>query len=171
MLALAVHGNKWAKIDFWLRSTYDHSIGVSQLVFVQSLLYFLYSQVVSASLTLFLTPTQLNNIVMIAGSDLQKSKSQSWYLDSAFSQHLTSEKKMFVASWTESLTKIEWANVDYLTAHNVRKTKILCFKEDSSESSITINNVLYLPKARANLFFQGQLSERGVNIKTKDGKM
>lgn len=78
---------------------------------------------------------------------------------------------MFVASWTESLTKIEWANGDYLTAHNVRKTKILCFKEDSSESSITINNVLYLPKARANLFFQGQLSERGVNIKTKDGKM
>ncbi len=66
---------------------------------------------------------------------------------------------MFVGRLTESLTKIECANGKYLTAKGVREIKLSCSKEDSSESSTTINDVLYIPEAKANLLSLGQLSD------------
>ncbi len=79
---------------------------------------------------------------MIARNDLQKSKSQSWHLDSTCSGHLTSEKNVFVGRLTESLTKIECANGNYLTAKDVGRIKLSCLKEDGPKSSITIDDVL-----------------------------
>ena len=139
-------------------STNDHAIDASQLAFDEALLHSSYSQVISASVTLFPTSTQPSYVAMIAGSDLQESKSQSWHLDSACSLHLTSEKTVFVGRWIESLTRIECANGNYLTAKGVGEIKLLCLKEDGSASSTMINDVLYVPEAKANLLSLGQFS-------------
>ncbi len=79
---------------------------------------------------------------MIAGSDLQKSKSQSWHLDSACLRHLTGEKNVFVRRLTEFLTKIECTNSNQLTAKGLVKIKLSCLKENGSESSAKIHDVL-----------------------------
>ena len=78
---------------------------------------------------------------------------------------------MFVGRLTESSIRIECANGNNLTARSVGKIKLSCLKEDGSASSTTINDVLYLPKAKANLLSLGQLSEQGVEMKTKGAKM
>lgn len=69
---------------------------------------------------------------MIAGNGLRKSESQSWHLDGACSRHLTSEKNVCVGRLTESLTKIESTNDNYLTAKVVGKIKLYCLKENGS---------------------------------------
>ena len=51
------------------------------------------------------------------------------------------------------------------------KTRLPCLKEDGSASSTTINDVLYVPEAKANLLSLGQLSERGVDMKTTGARM
>lgn len=71
----------------------------------------------------------------------------------------------------ESSTKIECANGDYLFAKGVGKIRLSCVKEDGSASSTTINDVLYVPEAKANLLSPGQLSERGVDMKTTGARM
>lgn len=63
--------------------TDDHAVEVSQLASDEAFLYFLYSQVVSASVTSSPTSTQPINLAIIAGRDLQKRESQSLYLDNA----------------------------------------------------------------------------------------
>ncbi len=78
---------------------------------------------------------------------------------------------MFVGRLTESLTRIDYANGNYLTAKGVGKIKLSSLKEDGSASSTTINDVLYVPEAKANLLFLGQLSDRGVDIRTTGAKM
>lgn len=44
-------------------------------------------------------------------------------------------------------------------------------KEDGAASSTTINHILYVPEAKANLLSLGQLSERGVDMKTTGARM
>ena len=102
---------------------------------------------------------------------LRKNKFQSWHFDSACSRHLTSEKSVFVGRPIESSTKIECANSNYLTTKGVRKIKLSCLKEDGLASSITINDVLYVSEAKANLLSLGQLSERGVDMRTIGAKI
>ena len=66
---------------------------------------------------------------------------------------------MFVRRLTEFLTKIECANGNYLTAKGVGEIKLSCSKKYGSESSTTINDVLYISEAKANLLSLGQLSD------------
>ena len=141
-LAVAVDEDESEEVDICLSSTDDHAVEASQLASDEALLYSLYSQVVSASVIPSSTSTQPSNFAMIARNDLQKSKSQSWHLDSTCSRHLTSEKNVFVGRLTESLTKIEYANGNYPTAKDVWRIKLSCLKEDGPESSITIDDVL-----------------------------
>ena len=143
----------------------------SQLTFNKTLLHPLYSQVESASVTVSSTSTQPNSFAMITGIDFRNIKSSSWHLDSACSRHLTSERNVFIGRLEESSTKIECANGNYLLAKGVGKIRLSCLKEDGSASSTTINDVLYVPEAKANLLSLGQLSERGVDIKTIGAKM
>ena len=170
-LALAVDEDESEEVDICLSCTDDHAVEASQLASDEALLYFLYSQVVSASVTPSPISTQPSNVDMIAGSDLRKSESQSWHLDSVCSRHLTSEKHVFVGHLTESLTKIECANGNYLTTKGIGKIKRSCLKENGSASSTTINDVLNVLEAKANLLFLGQLSERGVDMRTTGAKM
>ncbi len=77
---------------------------------------------------------------------------------------------MFVGRLTESSTRIECVNGNYLTAKDVRRIKLSCLKENGSASSTTINDVLYVLEAKANLLSLGQLSEQGMDMKTTGGK-
>ena len=78
---------------------------------------------------------------------------------------------MFVGRLTESLTRIEFANGNYLPAKGVGKIKLSCLKDNGSASSTTINAVLYIPEAKANLLSLAQLSERGLDVRTPIAKM
>ena len=108
---------------------------------------------------------------MIAEIDFWNIKSSSWHLDSVYSWHFTLEQNVFIGRLKKSSTKIEYANRNYFLAKVVGKIKLSCLKKNGSASSTTINNVLYIPKAKANLLFLGQLSEQGVDIKTIGAKM
>ncbi len=165
-LAVAVDEDELDEVDICLGFTGDHAIDTSQLASDEALLHSLYSQVISSSFTPFPTSTQPSYIATIVGGDLRESESRSWHLDSACSRYLTSEKTVFVRRLTESSTRIECANGNYLTAKGVGKIKLSCLKEDGSASSNTINDVLYIPEAKANLLSLGQLSEQGVNMRT-----
>lgn len=102
----------------------------------------------------------------MVGNSLHESKSPSWHLDRACSRHLTSEQKIFVSHLTEFSTKIKYANRDFLFAKGAGKIRLSYVKEDGSVLSITINDVLYIPEAKRNLFSLGQLSKRGVDMKS-----
>lgn len=52
-----------------------------------------------------------------------------------------------------------------------KKNRLLCLKENGFASSTTINAVLYIPKAKANLLFLGQLGEQEMDMKTIDIRM
>ncbi len=143
-----------------MRLTDNHFVEISQLFSDEALLHSLYSPVVFKSVTSSTTLSQRSNVTMIAGNDLRKSDCSSWHLDNACSRtYLNSEKRVFVKRLTESLTRIKGANGNYFTAQGVGKIKLSCLKEDGSASSTTINDVLYISKAKANLLSLGQLSE------------
>ncbi len=76
-LAVAVNEDESEEVDICLSSNDDYAVEASQLASDEALLYSLYSQVVSASVTLSPTSTQHSNVAMIAGSDQQKSELQS----------------------------------------------------------------------------------------------
>lgn len=84
---------------------------------------------------------------------------------------MTLEKNIFIDHLTKSSTKIECANGDYLLAKGVGKIRLSCLKKDDSLSIITINDVIYVLKAKANMLSLGQLSKQGVDMKTTDTKM
>lgn len=79
-------------------------------------------------------------------------KSLSWHLDSAYSQHLTSEKNVFIDQITKSSAKIECANRDYLLAQGVEKIRLLCLKEDGSPSS-TIIKMFYIFRKQKQIYY------------------
>ncbi len=154
-----------------MSSTNDPVVEASQFASDEALLHFSYSQVIFAFLAPSTTSTQPSNVALIAGSDIQKSKSSSGHLDSVCSRRLTSERNVFVGRLEEFSTKIECANVDYFLAQREGKIRLSCLKEDGSASSTTINDVSYIPEAKANLLSLGQLSERGVYMKSTCAKM
>ena len=78
---------------------------------------------------------------------------------------------MFVGNLIESLTGIECANGNHPTAKDIENIKLSCLNEDSLELLATINDILDLPKAKANLLSLGQLSEQKVDMKTRSPKM
>ncbi len=78
---------------------------------------------------------------------------------------------MFVGRLKEFLTKIELANSNHLTTKGVRKMKLSCLKEDGSALLTTINDILYVPEVKANLFSLVQLSKQGVDMRTIGAKM
>ncbi len=80
-------------------------------------------------------------------------------------------EKCFFGQITKSLTKIEYANGDNLLAQSVEKIRLSYLKEDGSPSTITINDILYVPKAKVNLLSLGQLSKQGVDMKTTGAKI
>ncbi len=51
-------------------------------------------------------------------------------------------------------------------AKREKQIRLPCLKEDDSASSSTINDNLYFPEVKVNLLSLGQLSERGVDMKT-----
>ena len=108
---------------------------------------------------------------MIPGSDLRESESRTWHLDNTCSWYLISKKIVFVRCLTESLTRIEYANGNYLTAKGVGKIKLSCLKEDSLASLTMINDVVYIPEAKANLLSLGQLNEQGLDMRTTGTKI
>ncbi len=86
---------------------------------------------------------------------MKKSESSSWHLDSACSRQLTLERNVFVGRLAESSIKIECANGDYLLVKGERKIRLSCLKENGSASLTTINDVLYVSGAKANLLSLG----------------
>ena len=161
---IAVDKDKLEEAEICLSCTDNHAIKASQLTSNEARLH-------SASITSSSTSTEASNVAMIARSDLRKSESQSWHLDSACSRHLSFEKNVFVGNLTESSTGIECANGNHPTAKGIGNIKLSCLNEDSLESLATINDVLDLPKAKANLLSLGQLSEQGVDMKTRGPRM
>ena len=161
---IAVDNNKSEEVEICLSCTDNHAIKASQLTSNEERLH-------SASITSSSTSTEASNVAMIAKSDLRKSESQSWHLDSACSGPLTFEKNVFVGNLTESSTGIEYANGNHPTTKGIGNIKLSCLDKDSSESPAIINDVLDLPEAKANLLSLGQLSEQGVDMKTRGPKM
>ena len=92
---------------------------------------------------------------MITGIDLWNIKFSSGHFDNVCLWHLTLEQNVFIGCLVESLTQIECINENYLLTKGVGKIRLLCFKKDGSALLITINNVLYFPKAKANLLSLG----------------
>ena len=161
---IAVDKDTSEEVEICLSCTDNHGIKASQLTSNEARLH-------SASITFSSTSTEASNVAMIARSDLQKSESQSWHLDSACSRHLTFEKNVFVGNLTESSTGIECANGNHPTAKSIGNIKLSCLNEDSLESLAAINDVLDLPEAKANLLSLGQLSEQGVDMKIRGPRM
>lgn len=72
---------------------------------------------------------------------------------------------------TESLTKIKCIDSNYPIFKDIKYIKLLCLNKDSLKLLITINIILNLSKAKANLLFLGQLSKQKVDMKTRNLKM
>ena len=73
---------------------------------------------------------------------------------------------MFISHLTKSLAKIEYANRNHLLAKGVGKIRLSCLKKNGFASITVINDVLYIPEAKANLLSLGQLSEQKIDMKT-----
>ena len=108
-------------------------------------------------MTTFPIKTQSENISIIDKIDLRKSKFLLW--------HLILEQNIFFDYLAKVLSKIEFANRNYLLAKNVRKIKLLYLRKKDSILSKIINNVLYILKAKKNLLFPSYLSKKKENIK------
>lgn len=78
---------------------------------------------------------------------------------------------MFIGHLTKFLAKIEYANENHLLAKGVGKTRLSYLIKNGFASTIVINDVLYILKAKANLLFLGQLSKQEINMKTTNAKM
>lgn len=169
-LAVAVDEDESEETEICLSSTHYRELEAANLASDEKLLHSAYARVLHSSTPPLNQDLHLRNLAISADTS-PTIESQSWHLDSACSRHLTSDRNVFIGKLDEASTKIECANGNFLLAQGVGKIKLSCLKEDGSSSSTTINDVLYVPNAKANLLSLGQLSEKGVDVKTTGAGM
>lgn len=75
------------------------------------------------------------------------------------------EQKIFISHLAKFATKIQYVNRALFFVKSVRKIGFFYFEKESSISSTIINDILYITKAKINLFSLNQLNELGVNMK------
>ncbi|XP_019460048.1 PREDICTED: uncharacterized protein LOC109359806 [Lupinus angustifolius] len=90
--------------------------------------------------------------------------SNSWYLDTGFSNHMFGNRGWFMNFDDSVKTKVRFADDSYIIAEGIGK--VLLKKKDGSNSYIS--NVLYVPKMKNNLISLGQLLEKGYKMRMED---
>lgn len=88
------------------------------------------------------------------------------HINSTYLQYLISKQNKFVDCLAKFSTKIECTNRNYFLAKKEGKIRLLNLKKDNSALSSTINNILYVSKAKTNLLSLDQLNKQGINMKT-----
>nr|KYP46743.1 Retrovirus-related Pol polyprotein from transposon TNT 1-94 [Cajanus cajan] len=94
----------------------------------------------------------------------KKTLSESWYLDTGCSNHMSFQKKWFINLNEKIKSKVKFA--DNSTVECEGKGKILIRRKDGKTT--VISDVLYVPAMKHNLLSIGQLLQKGYLIDWKD---
>jgi len=90
-----------------------------------------------------------------------------WIVDGGASDHMSSNKDLFT-SMRESSGEVQIGDGSPLLITGVGSVRIKV-SDDCGGKDITLSDVLYVPNLQDNLISQGQLEEKGVEFRSKDG--
>lgn len=98
------------------------------------------------------------NVCAMNGNNLSK-KNNDWFLDSGSTGHLCNDRNMFI-SMNEYKCDIQIADGNNVTSEGKGDIKLKC----GSSESLTIKNVLFVPKLAMNLLSISQIVSRGNSV-------
>jgi hypothetical protein len=88
---------------------------------------------------------------------------ESWLIDSGYTNHMTNDKKLFRDLRPIDTTKVKIGNGDYISVKGKGTITIT-----STAGTKTISDVLYKPEINQNLLSVGQLIEKGFKVIFED---
>ena len=91
-----------------------------------------------------------------------KIKSDYWYIDSAATCHMTNNKQFF-DEFNEDRSKVYLADGNFIESMGNGSGLLNC-EIDNSNKSISVTDVLYVPKLDGNLLSVKQLTNKGFNV-------
>ena len=101
--------------------------------------------------------------LFVAAGFATRSPDESWLIDSACSNHMTSNRELFKVLNKFESTKVKIGNGDYMAVKGEGTIAI-----DTSAGTKMISNVLYVPDVSQNLLSVGQLLEKGFKVLFED---
>lgn len=108
-----------------------------------------------------------DDVLLMANTQPSGDQAKVWYLDSGCSNHMTSNKNLFIML-DESVRKvIRFADGRHVTSQG--KGNIIVVRKDGQKA--TISDVLYVAYMTNNLIRIGQLLAKGYNMKIEDNQI
>jgi len=104
---------------------------------------------------------------MVTTTSTQRCNSESWFLDTGCSSHMTGNKVWLREVEPRRNTKVKLADHRTLTAEGMRKIVI----EGKNRKIAIIEDVLYVPGLQCNLFNVGQIIQKGYSVTMKDNSL
>ncbi|XP_036347978.1 uncharacterized protein LOC118757367 [Rhagoletis pomonella] len=96
--------------------------------------------------------------------ELQSKESDSWYVDSAATKHMTFHREWFstLRKYTTG-SKVKVANNSYLQIEAIG-TILIDVKVDNQWKPVRLENVLYVPELSENLLSTSMITDRGITV-------
>lgn len=98
-----------------------------------------------------------------------ENKSRLWILDSGATEHMTSDKAKYV-NFKHYKSTVEVANSEKIEVTGIGDLKLLLHDENEVSRTVTLENVLYVPKLGGNLLSVGRIEERGLKVEFANGE-
>lgn len=101
--------------------------------------------------------------LFVASYFASSSSTESWLIDSGYTNHMKNDKKLFRDLRPIDITKVKIGNGDYISVKGRGTITIT-----STAVTKTISDVLYIPEINQNLLSIGQLIEKGFKVIFED---
>lgn len=90
---------------------------------------------------------------------------QTWYIDSGATSHMTNDKNFFEVLNTGRIKNVMLANGDSADVHGVGDGYLICKDDKGKQNTILVKDVLYVPTLEENLLSVRKLTEKDFQVK------
>lgn len=93
-----------------------------------------------------------------------KKNQAAWFVDSGSTSHMTSNRNFFIDFTPKNQGEVAVANGKMLKVLGIGSGEIKCLNENNKEITVTLKDVLYVPKLEENLISVKRLTEKGFRV-------